>query len=71
MKGVAIDFANDILFASGEDGVIRGWSTRTGLQTFAHDAAPVPALQITYEPDDVCLWAGKDKTMYQLFVGQQ
>ncbi|KAF8918911.1 hypothetical protein CPB85DRAFT_1279332 [Mucidula mucida] len=50
--GVAIDFANDILFASGEDGVIR-------------------ALQITYEPDGVCLWAGKDKTMYQLFVGQQ
>ncbi|KAF9006880.1 WD40 repeat-like protein [Hymenopellis radicata] len=32
--GVAIDSSNDILFAAGEDGVIRGWSTRTGLQTF-------------------------------------
>lgn len=67
-----MDSLNDVLFAAGEDGVIRGWSTRSGVQTFSYQLpGDVLSMQVIHEREGVCLWAGSGRNMYRMYVGHK
>ncbi|KAG6834608.1 hypothetical protein H0H93_008592 [Arthromyces matolae] len=82
--GIALDPSQEFLFAAGEDRQIRGWSVQSGqlltppyeqqntdnpfAQTFP---SVIETMQISSEPEGLCLWAGHDRTLYQVFWGRQ
>ncbi|KAG6916312.1 hypothetical protein DXG01_007361 [Tephrocybe rancida] len=82
--GIALDPAQEFLFAAGEDRRIRGWSVRTGrplIPSPTHGnvnnpfatvhSGVVETMQVTAEREGLCLWAGFDQTLYQIYLGQR
>ncbi|KAG5719273.1 Dual specificity phosphatase ibp1 [Termitomyces sp. T112] len=82
--GIAIDPSHEFLFAAGEDRRIRAWSVHTGrplISSSSHDDMDDPfnrvfpgvveTMQVTAEREGLCLWAGHDQTLYQIYLGQQ
>ena len=82
--GIALDPTHDILFAAGEDRRIRAWSVHTGrplVSSLSHGDTEGPftrvfpgvmeTMQVTSEREGLCLWAGCNKTLYQIYLGQR
>ncbi|KAG6878511.1 hypothetical protein C0993_005441 [Termitomyces sp. T159_Od127] len=82
--GIAVDPTHDFLFAAGEDCRIRAWSVHTG-QSLVFSSSDndthnpfvkvfsgvIETMQVTSEPQGLCLWAGHDQTLHKIYLGQR
>lgn len=82
--GIAVDPTHDFLFAAGEDCRIRAWSIHTGQSVVFSSSdndvhnpftkvfpGVIETMQVTSEPQGLCLWAGHNQTLYQIYLGQR